>query len=684
MKQVIIIGGGISGLTVAHELINKGFKVDIYEKNHIGGGMARSVRINGNIPTEHSWRGYGPYYYNTYQIMKQIPVTNYCQYDNFTSDVSGMEISIEEVEKHNKLDDLWTIFRGYVYDITEFVSQHPGGNIIVQAGGKNLETVWHDMGLEWHLDHMNIPQYLEKYKIGKLSDIKENFHGKEKHQTKYTVYDNLGKNIKFNLFRNKLTLNDSSKIIDYISYTDFPYFLRKVIEFESSGEARRKEFFKMPLTNILNNVSEKTRIYIRDFIMGPGLGLDYNKASLGHLLVVIGFSLKSMGKWKVMSQPTSEAWINPWIKYLKNKGVTFHYNNILDHLVIGENNTINKLVIKTKDTYIDVFGTDYVLCLDPFSYQKILQKSLTKYNSNHIGKIQKSDIDYLKTNIQNLNKLNIINNQIGFIIGFNKKFNYKTTRDCFVLVDSPNNITFYPQDLHFCNNFNLGDNIKSLWSGTCIMSYNKGSKYNKTLTQLDINQLKKEIIHQFLSSKDLLWFVSKYNNGHKLTENDIEIIHIFEDWEFIDNKLVSKYPKWVNTYFNEEYRLNHYTPFNNLYIGGSHTKTTINVWSMEGAVESGKKVSNLILSKYNKPLTYVYNHHGLLLFRPFQWLDQLLYTTLGTPNINILHVVLMILIIFGYNVWKKYFNVNKNNKNNKHKKIKNNNHYKSLKHTRTR
>ena len=28
------------------------------------------------IPTEHSWRGYGPFYYNTFDILKQIPVEN--------------------------------------------------------------------------------------------------------------------------------------------------------------------------------------------------------------------------------------------------------------------------------------------------------------------------------------------------------------------------------------------------------------------------------------------------------------------------------------------------------------------------------------------------------------------------------------------------------------------------------
>ena len=59
--KVNIYGCGLSGLTVAHELVEKGFQVEIFEKAPIGGGMARSFRYDNGVPTEHSWRGYGPF-----------------------------------------------------------------------------------------------------------------------------------------------------------------------------------------------------------------------------------------------------------------------------------------------------------------------------------------------------------------------------------------------------------------------------------------------------------------------------------------------------------------------------------------------------------------------------------------------------------------------------------------------
>jgi len=36
-------------------------------------------------------------------------------------------ISMEEVSKHNSLEDLWMVVDGIVYDLTEFAPKHPGG-----------------------------------------------------------------------------------------------------------------------------------------------------------------------------------------------------------------------------------------------------------------------------------------------------------------------------------------------------------------------------------------------------------------------------------------------------------------------------------------------------------------------------------------------------------------------------
>ena len=46
MKKAIIIGAGISGLSIAARLLHKGFKVEIYEKNSLVGGQTSRLTFD--------------------------------------------------------------------------------------------------------------------------------------------------------------------------------------------------------------------------------------------------------------------------------------------------------------------------------------------------------------------------------------------------------------------------------------------------------------------------------------------------------------------------------------------------------------------------------------------------------------------------------------------------------------
>ena len=74
-QSVAIFGGGIAGLSAAHELVGLGYRVQVYEANHEAGGFFRSARLpeNGQSPSEYSWHGMGPWYHNTFDLLKKIP-----------------------------------------------------------------------------------------------------------------------------------------------------------------------------------------------------------------------------------------------------------------------------------------------------------------------------------------------------------------------------------------------------------------------------------------------------------------------------------------------------------------------------------------------------------------------------------------------------------------------------------
>src|SRR4051812_5942830 len=81
-KSVAVLGGGVAGLTVAHELIERGFDVHVYEAStNVVGGKAASQEVAGtatvgraNLPGEHGFRFFPSFYQHIIETMSRIPV----------------------------------------------------------------------------------------------------------------------------------------------------------------------------------------------------------------------------------------------------------------------------------------------------------------------------------------------------------------------------------------------------------------------------------------------------------------------------------------------------------------------------------------------------------------------------------------------------------------------------------
>lgn len=72
----------------------------------------------------------------------------------------------DEVRKHCSAQSAWIVLSGYVYDITEFLALHPGGQeVIIAAAGKDATKVWSSIHKqEW------LNQYLQpRWRLGKIA-----------------------------------------------------------------------------------------------------------------------------------------------------------------------------------------------------------------------------------------------------------------------------------------------------------------------------------------------------------------------------------------------------------------------------------------------------------------------------------------------------------------------------------
>jgi uncharacterized protein with NAD-binding domain and iron-sulfur cluster len=106
MNKVFILGGGVAGLSAAHELAERDFEVVLFEQHAIGGGKARSMDNTGSgtgglkdWPAEHGFRFFPGFYWHLTDTMTRIKVD---PINNVTADknlVAAREIAIGQEAK---------------------------------------------------------------------------------------------------------------------------------------------------------------------------------------------------------------------------------------------------------------------------------------------------------------------------------------------------------------------------------------------------------------------------------------------------------------------------------------------------------------------------------------------------------------------------------------------------------
>ncbi len=493
--KVIIFGAGISGLSAAHELIELGHDVSVYEALDEPGGFFRSARLQqSNIPSEYSWHGMGPWYNNAFDLMRKIP---FKQGNIFNSALS------------------------LPIDFGIFPDDAPAH--------------FYDKGLK------SIPQ----------------------------------------MFR--------------MSRWDFCKWSYLMLKIWTSKLRSEREYSGQHAAEAWRPLLKPKAYTTWRSCFGPWIGSDWSKVCLHttgdffrkqlltrrtHLHT--GRKARSWWQhgagdgWLLFKGPSSEYWFQPWVGYLEEKGVKFFWQRPLTELQF-DGKAISAAVIHDETVSADC----YLLAINPFRFAEILAKT--------------PDLEKLEV----LRQFKPLvsggpHTQVSFRLAFKDEIKFPRERVAVVVSDSEFNLTLFATEQVWDKRINLGDGINSLWTGTSCISTEPGRVYGKPVRYCTKEEFIEEIKAQIFDCGALDELIREANNGKTLKEFQLAEVEVWHEWEFSNSGIKPLQPKWVNTTATYEHMPPQTTPVANLFLAGAHTRTQAHVWSIEGAVESGRRAAKAI------------------------------------------------------------------------------------------
>ena len=102
MTDVVVVGGGIGGLTAAHELAERGLEVTVLEANDRFGGKARSMPITEEpkaLHGEHGFRFFPAFYRHVIDTMARVPDGTGTVEDNLVETETTLIAGVEEPDR---------------------------------------------------------------------------------------------------------------------------------------------------------------------------------------------------------------------------------------------------------------------------------------------------------------------------------------------------------------------------------------------------------------------------------------------------------------------------------------------------------------------------------------------------------------------------------------------------------
>lgn len=305
-RHVAVLGGGCGGLSAAHELIERGFTVDVYERYPVAGGKCRSIGIpntgTGGRPDlqgEHGFRFFPGYYKHVTDTMARTP---------YAGNANGVK-----------------------------------GNLAVGEQVRfSRDNAW-DMILPYHHLNSSNPVDLVNALVGFIG------------------------------------------VVPGLGLGETIYFATRLVEFVTSCDARRDNqydkltWWKFVKAERYGPLYQKflAKALTRNLVAADALKASTRTIGLQATRILVCNILFSMydPASRVLNGPTSEVWIDPWLTYLRSRGINWVPNTNVEALQVS-NGAISGVTVSTNGQQRTITADMYVLAVPVERARELLNAPL--------------------------------------------------------------------------------------------------------------------------------------------------------------------------------------------------------------------------------------------------------------------------------------------------------------------
>ncbi|WP_159928751.1 MULTISPECIES: FAD-dependent oxidoreductase [Nocardia] len=543
-KSVAVFGGGVAGLSAAHELIERGYAVTVYEPAFLG-GKARSMGVPGtgtdgrlDLPGEHGFRFFPGCYQNLPDTMRRIP---------FSGNPDGVEDNLVRVE----------------------------GTV---AGFRGRPPIFAPVEITG-LDQLT-PQRLQNTLIGAFGFIPE------------------------------------------LPPAELAFFAKQMAVWFTSCHERRFEQWEYVTWEQILRAEGKSPAY-REYLVSaltritvaakPQVSSARTIGTIGEALVLAGTGAipqYSAGIDRILNRPTNEAWIDPWVRYLRSRGVRFVAGQRATRLELRAGR-IASATVTDGDGRSTAVTADWYLCATPVEKAIALLSDQILDADPHLAGMRQLRTDWM----------------VG--IQYYLARPTELPEGHIAALGSPGALTALRQAPMWVGDFagRYGDGTVRECLSVDISDWDSpGIRLRRPAKQCTAAEIAEEVWAQLTE-----WLNTATG---WLRPEDIRSWHLDPGITWTANGIHNETPLLVNTVGSYDNRPEARCAIPNLFFGGDHVRSNIDLATMEGANESGRAATNAILDAADDPAPRVpvFPLVALPIFEPWKRIDADRYRA-GLPHL---------------------------------------------------